>query len=197
MNFLEIIRLIEDKETSFLVLMEFFGGTITFTEIINAFVVKFTNSEDAQDQMKVEKLREYQNSMQRILEHFNFGDATVDNCFPKDFGGFRNYDQFHVELKCKQMGHICYYISVPQGNPYYGMHYNDLGINATFSGYGENGMWKFGWDYLTLQYLSIPNIINSYVEINDLKIMTVETIENDIQNALSVLALNPQQNRQH
>ena len=196
MNFQEILRLIEDGSMIVLLYLYFYSGTITFTEIINAFVHKFTNSEDAQDRMKVEKLQEYQNSMRRILEHFNFGNATVDNCFTNGSSGFRNYNEFLVELKCQQMGHICYYISVPHGNPYYGMHYDNLGINATFSGYGENGMWKFEWDYATFKYLSIPKIIDLGSQINELEIMTVEMIENDIQNALSVLVLDPQQHRQ-
>ena len=187
MNVCDIDALIANQ--IFLVLVYYYACTITFTDIINAFVRKYSNSNDNNDHVIVENLREYNNSMQRILDHFNFGDATVDNCFPNCSSGFRNYNGFLIELKCHKMGHICYYISVPQENKYYAVNYNDLNseINATFSGAGDNGMWKFGWDYATPEYISIPNIINFDSQIDKLKLLTVETIENDIQQKISFL----------
>lgn len=49
-----------------------------------------------------------------------------------------------------RLGHLCGYVRLPKGHPFYGKHYDDLDLDVhgglTYSREAEDGTWKIGFD---------------------------------------------------
>jgi len=133
--------------------------------------------------------------MQAYLDACQSISTLLDKCFPpsKDLP-WNHFNGLQIRLRHDPYGHWCFYIAVPRHHVLFGVHYDDLGSDATYSNFmaGDKLWWEFGWDYNSCCWF-IPaqllfDIKQGYPDaFMNAEVLTPEYLESEIQKALKML----------
>jgi hypothetical protein len=102
--------------------------------------------------------------------------------------------QYFIQ-KIQHSNHYCLYISIPANHPFNGKHYDEV-PSATYCSVDEEDprRWVFGWDYAHINMLTLTSIYMYYAAnpaaLLDLQIISVDTIQEDVNQYVNILVGN-------